>query len=130
MSEVPPNPVLTTVLVLRVNVEQLMGDTIADALRDEFLARYEQSGAQHAILDMEKVKYLSSAGLRPLLGLNKKVHEREGRLILTCLNKDVEGVLLATRLISTSRQRPASFESHPDVPSSVAALYLKADAGA
>lgn len=102
-----------------------MGDTVADALRDDFLAAYEQSGAIHAIIDMERVSYLSSAGIRPLLALNRKVREREGRLILAGLTKDVESVFVATRLISSSRAMPATFESHPDVPSCVASLYAK-----
>jgi len=127
MSEHQSSYVQCPVLVLRVNESQVMGDTVADALRDEFLALYEQSRAIHVIIDMERVTYLSSAGIRPLLSLNRKAREREGRLILCNLTRDVEGVFLATRLISTAGSVPATFESHPDVPASVASLYQKAD---
>jgi anti-anti-sigma factor len=129
MSEQQPRYVQCPVLVLRVNESQVTGDTVADALRDEFLALYERSGAVHVVLDMGQVTYLSSAGIRPLLSLTKKAREREGRLILTGLSSEVEGVLVATRLISTSRQMPATFETHADVPAAVAALYHKAEGG-
>jgi anti-sigma B factor antagonist len=112
-----------SLVVVRVTHSQVMGDTVADGLRDELLALYEQSGATHIVLDLEAVAYLSSAGIRPLLSLNKKVREREGRLLLCRLREDVHGVLLATRLISSHSSAPATFESHPDVPSSVASLY-------
>jgi anti-anti-sigma factor len=112
-----------SLIVVRVTESQLMGDVVADGLRDQLLALYEQSEAVHVVLDMEQVRYLSSAGIRPLLSLNKKVREREGRLALCRLSEDVEGVLLATRLISPNSAAPSAFESHPDVPSSVASLY-------
>jgi anti-anti-sigma factor len=111
------------VLVLRVAEAQVSGDTIADTLRDELLQVYEQSGAIHVIIDMGQVTYLSSAGLRPLLALNKHAHLREGRLVLCNLSSDVEGVFLATRLISTSGATPATFEKHRTVPEAVASLY-------
>jgi anti-anti-sigma factor len=124
MSEHPSKYVRCPVVVVRVNEAQVMGDTIADALRDELLALYQQSGATHVVIDMAQVTYLSSAGIRPLLSLNKEVREREGRLILCGLTRDVESVFVATRLISSSRSAPATFEKHPDVPAAVASLYL------
>ena len=99
-----------------------MGDTVADALRDELLAVYERSGAVHVIIDMAQVEYLSSAGIRPLLALNRQVREREGRLILCKLLETVHGVLLATRLVSTSRAAPATFENFPTIQEAVASL--------
>src|SRR5262245_16613403 len=123
MSEHPSQYVRCPVVVVRVNEAQVMGDTIADALRDELLSLYQQSGATHVVIDMEQVTYLSSAGLRPLLSLNKEVREREGRLILCRLSRDVEGVFIATRLISSSRSAPAQFEQHPDVAAAIASLY-------
>lgn len=125
MSEHQSRYVQCPVLVLRVTESQVMGDTVADTLRDEFLALYDKSGATHVVIDMEQVTYLSSAGIRPLLSLNRKVREREGRLILCRLQSDVEGVFVATRLINSGRVLPATFENHPDVPTSIASLYQK-----
>jgi anti-sigma B factor antagonist len=110
-------------VVLRINEAQVTGDTVADALRDELLSAYEQSGAIHAVIDMQRVVYLSSAGLRPLLTLNRQVRAREGRLLLCNLGPDVASVFTATRLISTHGAAPATFEHCPDVPTAVANLY-------
>jgi anti-anti-sigma factor len=125
MSEQQSRYVQCPVLVLRVTESQVMGDTVADALRDEMLALYEQTRAVHVVIDMEPVTYLSSAGIRPLLALNRQVRDREGRLVLCGLSRDVEGVFVATRLVSTSRAVPATFEHTPDVPSAIASLYQK-----
>jgi anti-anti-sigma factor len=130
MSQPQPSHAVCSLIVVRVTQDQVVGDTIADALRDQLLALYTNSGAVHAVIDMQEVKYLSSAGIRPLLSLSKKVREREGRLILAGLTDEVEGVFVATRLISTSGSMPATFESHPDVPSSVASLYHMPQKGA
>lgn len=123
MPEHPSKYAHCPLVVVRVDEAQVMGDTIADTLRDELLDLYRHSGAKHVVVDMGQVTYISSAGLRPLLGLNKEVREREGRLILCGLSRDVEGVFIATRLVSSSRAAPAQFEKHPDVPAAVASLY-------
>lgn len=122
MSEAPYRYTACPLVVLRVTEPQIMGDTIADALRDELLAHYLQSKATHVVLDMAAVQYISSAGLRPLLALSRQVHAHEGRLILCGLSPDVEGVFKATRLISSGGATPATFGSQPDVPAAVAAL--------
>lgn len=122
MSE-PAKHVRCPVVVLRVNDASVAGDALADALRDELIAAYQHSGAVHVVVDMGQVTYLSSAGIRPLLALNREVRDREGRLILCNLARDVEGVLVATRLVSSNRAAPATFEKHTDVPESVASLY-------
>lgn len=123
MSDTSTEQVECTLVVLRVTRTELAGDSIADRLRDELLALYDASGARHVLLDLETVKYLSSAGIRPLLTLNKRVREREGRLILIHLTPEVESVLAATRLISSSRSHPATFERQLDITSAVASLY-------
>jgi anti-anti-sigma factor len=123
MSQTPSRCCHCPVLVLRVTEAQIMGDTVADALRDELLGLYEQTGATHVVLDMGAVRDLSSAGIRPLLALNRQVKTREGRLVLCHLSSDVEGVFKATRLISSGGSSPATFGSQPDVPAAVASLY-------
>jgi anti-anti-sigma factor len=123
MAEQQPRYVQCPLIVLRLTEAQLMGDTVADAVRDEFHSLYQHSGAIHVIIDMQAVTYLSSAGIRPLLALNREVREREGRLLLCNLSRDVESVFVATRLVSSSRAMPATFEKQADVPSAVASLY-------
>jgi anti-sigma B factor antagonist len=126
MAEPQTRYVQCPVLVARITESQVMGDTVADMLRDNLLALYEQTGASHVVIDMEQVKYLSSAGIRPLLALDRQVRGREGRLVLCGLTRDVESVFVATRLISSSRSSPATFENAADVPTAIANLYQKA----
>ncbi|MBM3184626.1 MAG: STAS domain-containing protein, partial [Chlamydiae bacterium] len=44
-------------------------------------------------LDFSKIDYLSSAGMRVLLSMNKKIHAKQGSLILFSVNPEVEEVL-------------------------------------
>jgi anti-anti-sigma factor len=123
MSEMTVQHLSCPAVILKVNVAAVRGDTLADALRSELLAVYLQSSATHAILDYSTVTYQASAGFRPLLSLLKQVRQRQGRFILCGLNPEVAETFAVTRLIDTSGTVKATFESFPDVPSAVAALY-------
>lgn len=122
MSERIPKHVLCPVVVLQIIPDTVTGDVLADELRDELLALYLSSHAQHVVLDFMGVRYLSSAGFRPLLRLNRQVRERGGRLVLCQLQPDIKEIFAVTRLISTNRMTPATFEVQPDVASAVANL--------
>jgi anti-anti-sigma factor len=110
------------VVVLRIETAQVSGDTLAEALRDEFLTVYSRSGAQNAVIDFRCVNYLSSAGFRPLLSLLRAVHGRGGRLVLFGLRPNVEETFTTTRLISTRGSSPSTFELQPDLAGAVASL--------
>lgn len=47
-------------------------------------------------LDCHQLEYISSSGLRALLTLNKQVHAKGGKLILTGLNDEVKQVFQIT----------------------------------
>jgi anti-anti-sigma factor len=123
MAEKPLLHVRPSVVVFTLADKEIHGDVLADGLRDELLAVYVQANALHAVLDFRQVTYLSSAGIRPLLSLNRQVHGRGGRLVLCGLTPTVEEILSVTRLISTRGTGPAAFEVQPDVPAAVASLY-------
>ncbi|MBY0233218.1 MAG: STAS domain-containing protein [Gemmataceae bacterium] len=125
MSEPRTSRVQCPVLVLRLYDAQLAADTHMEELRDELLDRHRESEAANVVLDLEAVTYLSSAGITPLLMLVKAVRAGEGRLVLANLSPEVQGVLVATRLVSTAKGTPASLETQPDVPAAVASLYGK-----
>jgi anti-anti-sigma factor len=122
MSERTPKHLSCPIVVLRILPETVTGDAMADELRDELLALYLSAHAQHVVLDFEGVRYLSSAGFRPLLRLNRQVRERGGRLVLCQLSPEIREIFTVTRLISNSRMMPATFEVQPDVASAVANL--------
>jgi anti-anti-sigma factor len=117
-----------SVVVVRITATDIRNDLQADALRDEFLAVYQLSAALHLVIDFQGVTYLSSAGFRPLLRLNRAVRERGGRLVLCNLSREVEEVFAVTRLISNDKIIPAAFEAQRDVPAAVISLYQPAPA--
>jgi anti-anti-sigma factor len=125
MPESPSQPVSCPVLVLRIEEAQVMGDTLAERLRDDFLGRLASAGARNVVIDFAPVKFLSSAGFRPLLSLLKEVRGRGGRLILCGLSPDVEETLRVTRLITTGGSSPAAFEAQPHIADAIAALDLQ-----
>ena len=126
MSETPPRHLQCTAVIARLTDAHVSGDQLADALREEMLALLGHAGAVSFVLDMSAVTYLSSAGISPLLTLVKAVREHEGRMVLAGLTPDVQGVLAASRLISSGKG-PAPFEHQPDVPAAIASLYGKHD---
>lgn len=52
------------------------------------------------ILDLENVDYVSSAGIRAMLSLHKKMAAKQGHLTLQHLNNSVLSVLKMTKLDS------------------------------
>lgn len=50
------------------------------------------------LLDFRNVEHLSSAALGMLITLNKQLTERQGRLVLANINKDIYEVFKITRL--------------------------------
>ncbi len=124
MPEPLSKPISCPLLLLRIEESQVMGDTLAETLRDEMLGRFTGAGALNVVMDCSPVRFLSSAGFRPLLSLLKDVRARGGRLILCGLSHDVEETLKVTRLITTSGSSPAAFEAQPDIAAALAALEL------
>ncbi|MGL4555411.1 MAG: STAS domain-containing protein, partial [Gemmataceae bacterium] len=124
MSEPTTRQVACPILVLRLVQPQLSGDEQAEAVRDELLAQLHASKAENVVLDLSSIKYMSSSGITPLLTLVKAVRGNEGRLVLVGLTPPVEGVLTASRLITSSKTLPAPFEHQPDVPAAIHALLM------
>ena len=110
-------------IVVTLSDEQILGDELADRLRDELLAVAVQAQVQSAILDFQHVKFLSSSGFRPLLSLHRILRQQGGKLLLCGLSPDVHEIFEVTRLIDVKGTGRAPFEVHADVPAAVASLY-------
>lgn len=81
------------------------------ALHDAF-----ESGRRHFVLDMAKISYVSSAGLRVLLALAKKLDGNVGSLRLSALNASVKQVFdIAgfTTLFDIRASAKLALEGHP-----------------
>src|SRR5262245_24106092 len=100
-------------VVFAVRIGEIRGDALADELRDELLAAYERAAAVHVVLDLQPVSFLSSAGFRPFLSLQRQVRARGGRMVLCRLRPEVEEILSVTRLISRHGAAPAAFLVQP-----------------
>ena len=111
------------VVVLRIEPDQLVGDVLAEAMREEFLRARQLVGARHVVVDFQPVTYLSSASFRPLLSLLREVRAQNGRLVLCNLQPIVHEVFTVTRLIGGPGNPPAAFEVQADVPAAVASLF-------
>jgi anti-sigma B factor antagonist len=122
MADQPFKHISCPVVVLRIEMAQLIGDTLADAIREEFLTARKLVNARHVVVDFEAVTYLSSASFRPLLSLLREVRAHGGRLVLCNLHPDVHEVFSVTRLISSHGATPAAFEVQPDAATALRSL--------
>jgi anti-anti-sigma factor len=122
MAEQPADSVTCPVLVLRIEPAQVVGDTLAEALRDEFLTLLTRCRAQNAVVDFRNVVYMSSAGFRPLLSLLREVRRRGGRLVLCGLRPVVEETFAITRLINVGDATPSTFEVQTNLAAAIASL--------
>lgn len=122
MPEQPFKHIRCPLVVLRIEPAQLMGEPLADAMREEFLSAWGAVGARHVIIDFQTVTYLTSASFRPLLSLLREVRAQGGRLVLCNLQPFVHEVFSATRLINSNGNMPAAFEVQTDLPAAVASL--------
>ena len=122
MTDQPFKHISCPVAVLRIETAQLIGDTLADSIREEFLAARRLVGARHVVVDFSAVTYLSSASFRPLLSLLREVRAHGGRLVLCSLHPDVHEVFSVTRLISSHGATPAAFEVQPDAVAALRSL--------
>ena len=115
------------VLVIRIESPQLIGEAVADVLRDEFLAARRAVDARHVVVDFQPVTYVSSASFRPLLSLLREVRAQGGRLVLCNLQPYVHEVFSVTRLISSHGSTPAAFEVQADLAAAIASLSASID---
>lgn len=53
-------------------------------------------GLEELVLDFKGVEYISSAGLRVLLGTYKTMEGKKGELIIRSVNREVEDILYIT----------------------------------
>ncbi len=84
--------IMNTATIIAIN-GQLNSHTTAQIQSDVLNAA--QSG-QDILLDMSNVTYLSSAGLRMLLLLYRRIIENHGKMVLTGLTEEVRDIMQMT----------------------------------
>lgn len=55
-------------------------------------------GATQIILDLDKLEFMSSSGLRAIIFLEKRLSERGGKLVLANMSETVENLFNLTKL--------------------------------
>lgn len=92
---------MTTLLepgVVRVELEGSIDGKTAPQIREELSAALQQ--VQKLIIDMSRVDYLSSAGLRLLLLLYREITARNGKLVLLRVSPEIRTVMSHTGFLS------------------------------
>jgi anti-anti-sigma factor len=110
------------VLVILVTETSIQDEKLALSLQDELLSAVNDSGLSKVVVDLQKVRYLSSVAFRPLLRLRRHLQDSGGRLILCGLSQIVGDVFYTTRLVSADGSFVAPFELEADVTAAVARL--------
>jgi anti-sigma B factor antagonist len=84
--------------VTRVELEGSIDGKTAPHIRDELSAALQE--VQKLIIDMSRVDYLSSAGLRLLLLLYREIASRKGQLVLVGVSPEIRTVMSHTGFLS------------------------------
>jgi anti-anti-sigma factor len=131
MAEPPPCRYVTSsleqeVLILTLNITHLQDEKMADALLQELQANVDYYGARKVVIDLQRIKYISSVAFRPLLHLRRQLREADGRLVLCGLSPVIGDVFYTTRLVSPDGAFAAPFELEADAVAAVARLNLEA----
>lgn len=110
------------VLTVTLLDPQIEGNDAVEELRQELLEASTRFPTQKWALDFRKVQFFSSAGIRPLLTLHRKIQGNVGRMVFCNLRQDLLDVFEVTRLISPARSATAPFELARDLPDALAKL--------
>ncbi len=99
-----------------ITVVELSGDVDANTAPtvQEKLLPLAEPGSK-ILLNMTKVPYMSSAGLRMLLSLYRQTSAKEGKLVLVGLSEELEDTMSVTGFLDL-------FVTKPDLEDGIAAL--------
>jgi anti-sigma B factor antagonist len=87
------------VVIGRFHVPRLTEDQNVEQLGQDLFALVEQFDKRKIILSLHSVEYLTSSVLGKLITLHRKLHRKQGRLILTDLQAEVKEIMRLSRLI-------------------------------
>lgn len=87
------------VVVGRFCVPRLTEDQNVEQLGQDLFALVEQFDRRKIVLSMKCVEYLTSSVLGKLITMHRKLHRKQGRLILCDLQPEVREVMRLSRLI-------------------------------
>ncbi|MFC4278992.1 STAS domain-containing protein [Achromobacter aloeverae] len=103
--------------IIVVSPEGQINSANAAAIEAELIALVD-AGQRQAVLDLSRLNYLSSAGLRVILVLAKRLKQQDGALVLCGMSSqvrevfDVSGFLAILAVTDTREQAIARLSAH------------------
>ena len=100
--------------------QKLLGGPETEELQ-EHIERLDAEGNQFLVVNLEKVPHLVSAGIAALLRGHKSYRDRNGRMVLCCLNEHTLNIFIIMKLVAvfdiyeTEEVAVASFAASPPV---------------
>jgi stage II sporulation protein AA (anti-sigma F factor antagonist) len=85
------------VLVIRFLDQKLVGD-LPEQLGDELYVLAAEEDCTKILLDLSGVEFLASDMLGKVMGLNKRMKQKEGRLVLCGVCRSIREVLTITKV--------------------------------
>ena len=110
------------VLVLTIEEKELRDYDMCKALESEMIDAMSRFEARKIALDFRNVDYMASFGITALIGLNHKLRELDGRLVVCNLSRWVADVFASTRLLTGGSARTAPFKGTRDLEAAIAEL--------
>lgn len=99
--------------ILILSPEGRLDAQSAPTFQTQILERVE-GGDTQLLIDMEKLEYISSAGLRVILVAAKKLKELNGRVVVCALSESVKEVFRISgfdSIVDTSESRSAALST-------------------
>jgi anti-anti-sigma factor len=91
------------VLVLTVELDQVKDYVLAEELRYELAHAVKRARSKKFVMDLRKMKFITSLACVSFLGLKATVRDEEGELILCNMAEFIQKVFSAKRLLAPSR---------------------------
>ena len=101
---------LTDVRLTDLNMIEKLGKELTDLVEKRYMVKM--------VLDFSRVKYLSSAALRQLIALKKRLDKEKGEVKLCAIAPDILTVFKTTQLDKV-------FDIHPNAQAAVARFQKK-----
>jgi len=87
-------------VLLAMRKKQLTEEENLEELERDFVTLTDSFQIRKIALDMTSVTFMTSAAIGKLISLHRRLVRSEGRLILCCLQPDVEGTLSTSHLLT------------------------------
>lgn len=80
--------------------KQLTEEENLEELDRDFVTLTDSFQMKKIVLDMTSVTFMTSAAIGKLISLHRRLARSDGRLVLCCLQPDVEGTLATSHLLN------------------------------